>query len=184
MSWRSSEGTHDALSNKKYSFLLLNDKKQSPEWHCMEAEIGGRDSAVAAALTAVASLAYMCRFHSSLIDSLAAPVSSFWSLHPLSSLCTQVEQGSRGSRTGVCTQHEHICYTDQHASISLPVTRRDRVTVYWWEGVKYSAGWMAVGRHKTNIYKSLHLNAGHYSAVGLLLLNILHQFSHTVFGHP
>lgn len=99
MSWRSSEGTHDALSNKKCSFIVVLKVSKRQEWHWSILH-GGRDSAVAAALTAVASLAYMCRFHSSLIDSLAAPVSSFWSLHPLSSLCTQVEQGSRGSRTG------------------------------------------------------------------------------------
>ncbi len=132
---------------------------------------------VATTLTAAASppACAACCFHSSLIDSLATLVSSSWSLHPLLSLCTQVERGSRGPGTLVSVQCEHICCTDQCVSISLRIARGDNVTVCRWGkrgGNVVLVGWCEDVTERT--HKSVHLNAGHLLAVGLFLPHALH----------
>lgn len=108
---------------------------------------------VAPALTAVTSppaCAARC-FYSSVIDSLATLVSSSRSVRLLPPLCAQVERGGRGSRTW--SQTSVNTYATQISvfpflrpspeGIGLPCADEGR-------GVKCSAGWMVLGRHRVN----------------------------------
>lgn len=138
-----------------------------PKWGCLN-QRADRMQPAAAALTACAA---WC-FYGSLIDSLAALVSSSWSLHPLPSLCTQVERSSRGSRTW--SQSSASTYATQISVFPFlcPSPEGDWVTVRRWGKRGEMQRWLDGARMSQS--KHINLNAGHLLAAGLFLPQIPH----------